>query len=296
MQEKRLPREFIRRMWRAIYEFDLLRAGDRVMVGLSGGKDSLFLLYALSIMRQHSPFPFEVGAVTVGMGFEGANADRSVLEDYCGAMEVPYFWEETEIGRLVFGSGAEDPAEAKDPCARCSYFRRAVLTRATAQRGYNRLALAHHHDDAVVTFLMSILYSGQIRTFTPKTEMERSGITVIRPLVYLREYEVRKGLGFSGMEPVKSRCPLDRGTQRQEVKDLVNSLTRKNRFVYTNVAAAMRSGRPMELWPPPLTSDEKRRLNFGAWGRYTGEGGQDFEPDGAGNRPENATKAPREGP
>lgn len=274
MQEKRLPREYIRRIWRAIYEFALLEPGDRVLVGFSGGKDSLFLLYALSVLREHPPFPFELGAVTVDMGFDGGQEDREILADYCQRLGVPFHWIKTGIAGIVFNPDAV----SKDPCAKCSLFRRAVLAEGTAERGYTKLALAHHHDDAVETFLMSIIYSGQIRTFAPKSHMGRSGVTVIRPLAYLREHEVRKGAALSGLEPLKSRCPLDRHTKRQEIKDLLARLTHENRFVYTNVAAAMRAGRPIELWPAALTSENKRRVNFGAWGKTPVDGCPPKEP------------------
>lgn len=278
MPDRSLPREYIRRIWRAIYEFNLIEPEDRVLVGLSGGKDSTFMLYALSILREHPPFPFELGAITVDMGFPGGGEDRPLLERYCQSLGLPFIWVETNIAAVALEAGEGKP---KDPCARCSYFRRAVLAENAVKHGYGKLALAHHHDDAVETFLMSILYSGQIRTFTPSAHLDRSGITVIRPLVYLREGEVRRGSQLTGFEPLKSRCPRDRHTQRQRVKELLHELTRENRFVYTNVAAAMRAGRPLDLWPAELRPDEKRKANFGAWA-YTRKANGIERKDGSG--------------
>lgn len=303
MQEKRLPREYIRRIWRAIYEFGLLQPNDRILIGLSGGKDSLFLLYAMAVLREHPPFPFELGAVTIDMGFpeagvaakasdsgatsEGSNSsaapgdndtgaaanvtassadsDRQILAQYCRDLDVPHIWVSTKIADAALGITADNKITGKDPCARCSHFRRAVLAETAVKHGYQKLALGHHHDDAVETFLLSILYSGQIRTFTPKAHMDRSGITVIRPLSYLREHEIKKGITLTGFTPLASRCPLDCTSQRAVVKNLLRELTRDNRFVYTNIAAAMRAGRPCELWPAALSTQEKRELNFGAW-------------------------------
>lgn len=267
MQEKRLPREYIRRIWRAIYEFGLLQPNDRILIGLSGGKDSLFLLYAMAVLREHPPFPFELGAVTIDMGFPetGTAADREALAQFCRELNVPYFWVPTKIADAALGISSDNKITGKDPCARCSHFRRAVLAETAAKHGYQKLALGHHHDDAVETFLMSILYSGQIRTFTPKAHMDRSGITVIRPLIYLREHEVKKGAALTGFTPLASRCPLDCTSQRAAIKNLLRELVHDNHFVYTNVAAAMRAGRPCELWPPALSAQEKQELNFGAW-------------------------------
>ncbi|HAH96574.1 MAG TPA: tRNA 2-thiocytidine(32) synthetase TtcA [Firmicutes bacterium] len=269
MQEKRLPREYIRRIWRAIYEFGLLEPNDRILIGLSGGKDSLFLLYVMAVLREHPPFPFELGAVTVDMGFpenvNTATSEREALAQYCRDLDVPYIWVPTRIAEAALGISSDNRVTGKDPCARCSHFRRAVLAETAAKHGYQKLALGHHHDDAVETFLLSILYSGQIRTFTPKAHMDRSGITVIRPLCYLREHEVKKGIALTGLTPLASRCPLDCTSQRAVVKNLLRDLAHDNRFVYTNVAAAMRAGRPCELWPPVLRPQERRELNFGAW-------------------------------
>ena len=123
------------------------------------------------------------------------------------------------------------------------------LVRFAREHGYNKVALGHHHDDAVETFLMSILYSGQIRTFMPKSYLDRTGVTVIRPLVYLREREIKKAVDFLPFTPVKPVCSIAGTSYRQKVKDLLRELTRDRRWVYTNLAAAMREGNPIQLWP-----------------------------------------------
>jgi tRNA(Ile)-lysidine synthase TilS/MesJ len=165
-------------------EFSMLGPGDRCLVGLSGGKDSAFLLYALAALRQTAPFQFDLAAATIDPMFDpNFPADR--LRQLCESLGVPFFLEQSNFAQLAFA-----PSE-QNPCPRCAYFRRGALNRIAKREGYNRLALAHHHDDAVETFLMSILYAGQIKTFTPVTQQERSELLVIRPLIYLRESQIR---------------------------------------------------------------------------------------------------------
>jgi tRNA 2-thiocytidine biosynthesis protein TtcA len=249
---KVLPKTYVRKIWRAIMEFDMLGPGDRCLVGLSGGKDSSFLLYALAVIREHAPFQFDLAAVTIDPRFdENFPADR--LRQLCAELEVPFFLERLNLAKVAFA-----PSE-QNPCARCAYFRRGALNRIARREGYDRLALAHHHDDAVETLLMGILFSGQIKTFGPVTVQDRSELTVIRPLIYLREAEIKRAYRFFEWQPIENPCPLDGKSTRQKVKELLRELGRENRFVYDNVSAAMR--RPLdqiELWPPELSREEMR--------------------------------------
>jgi tRNA 2-thiocytidine biosynthesis protein TtcA len=261
MAKKRLtlPGGYTRKLLRAIREFDLIRPGDRVLIGLSGGKDSVFLTYALSILQKQRMIPFELGALTVDLGFDG-EFNLEAIEAFCDRLEVAFYSRKTEIAKYALG--AENP---EGPCATCSFLRRGAMNRFARENGYNAVALAHHHDDAVETFLMSIICSGQIKTFLPRTELDRSGITAIRPLVYFREAEIREAVALTGFEPVPSPCPLDGRTKRAETKELIRSLTRHDPRVFHNLAAAMREGRPPELWPPELGWEEiqKRRMGKG---------------------------------
>lgn len=248
-----LPKSYVKRIWRALMEFDMLRPGDRCLVGLSGGKDSSFLLYALAVIREHAPFAFDLGAVTIDPMFD-ANFPGDRLRELCSRLGVPFLLEQVNLAEIAFA-----PSE-QNPCPRCAFFRRGALNRIAQREGYNRLALAHHHDDAVETFLMSILFSGQIKTFTPVTRQDKSGLTVIRPLVYLREWEVKAAYRFFEWEPIHNPCPLDGKSTRQQVKELLRELGRANRSVYDNVSAAMRlSLDRVELWPPELTRDAMRQ-------------------------------------
>lgn len=247
-----LPKNYVKKIWRALMEFDMLQPGDRCLVGLSGGKDSSFLLYALSVIREHAPFAFDLAAVTIDPMFD-ANFPGDQLQALCDRLGVPFILEQVNLAEIAFA-----PSE-QNPCPRCAFFRRGALNRIAQREGYNRLALAHHHDDAVETFLMSLLFSGQIKTFTPVTDQDKSGLTVIRPLIYLREWEVQAAYKFFDWEPIHNPCPLDGKSTRQNVKELLRELGRANRSVYDNVSAAMRIPlNRVELWPSELTRDEMR--------------------------------------
>ncbi len=251
-----LPRTLTRKLLKAIKEFDLIRPGDRVLVGFSGGKDSAFLVYALSILQQHEIFSFEIGALTIDLGFE-TSFNLGPLAEFCKSLGVKFHSLRTEISHYAFG---EDNPEG--PCATCSFLRRGAMNRFAGENGYNVVALAHHHDDAVETFLMSIIFSGRIKTFLPRTELERSKITVIRPLVYCREEEIKDAVEMIGFLPVPSPCPISGNTKRAETKELIRNLTRYDYRVFWNLAAAIREGRPLELWPPELSLEEKKRRNI----------------------------------
>jgi tRNA(Ile)-lysidine synthase TilS/MesJ len=251
-----LPRTYTRKLLRAIREFDLIRPDDRVLVGFSGGKDSSFLLYALSIFQRHQIIPFELGALTIDLGFE-TPFNPEPPADFCRALGVKFHFFKTEIAKYAFSE--ENP---EGPCATCSFLRRGTMNRIAGEHGYNVVALAHHHDDAVETFLMSVIFSGQIKTFLPRTELDRTGITVIRPLVYFREAELRKAIEFTKFQPIPSPCPADGLTKRAEIKELIRKLSRHDKKIFHNLAAVIREGRPMELWPAELSREEKRRRNL----------------------------------
>lgn len=257
MKESRLtlPRALTQKLLRAIREFDLIRPGDRVLLGFSGGKDSAVLLYALAIMQKYRIIPFELAALTVDLGF-ATEFNRETMRQFCSSLAVPFHVKQTEIAKYAFSE-----ANPEGPCATCSFLRRGALHRFARENGYNVVALAHHHDDVVETFLMSIIFSGQIKTFLPRTELERSGITAIRPLAYFREAEVRAALPLTGFTPVPSPCPVDGRTKRAEVKALIRNLSQHDPRIFSNLAAALRQGRPLELWPAELSREEidKRR-------------------------------------
>ena len=198
-------------------DFQLIEDGDHIAVGVSGGKDSLLLLHALSLYRRFSHKHFSLTAVTVTMGLEPF--DLSGISALCAGLDVPYVIRETRIGEIIFSLRRE-----KNPCALCSKMRRAVLASVCREQGCNKLALGHHREDVLETLLMSLLYEGRFRTFHPKTLMSRTGITVIRPLVYLPEFHVKHMLKTLCLPVVSSPCPVDGETKREEMKELLRKL------------------------------------------------------------------------
>lgn len=238
-------------------EFSMLAPGDRCLVGFSGGKDSAFLLFALAALKEKAPFDFELAAATLDPMFD-RDFPATKIEDLCASLGVPLFLERRNLAKLAFAPGKQNP------CARCAFFRRGALNRIARRQGFNKLALAHHLDDALETFLVSIFYSGQLKTFTPVTHQDRSGITVIRPLIYLREGQIENADCFE-WEPVPSGCPLDGHSARQKVKDLLARLALENADIYSNVLAAMRSSADeRQLWPRPARREEMKG-KYQAW-------------------------------
>jgi len=255
-----LPRGIIRKVQRAVVEFDLLQPNDRVLVGLSGGKDSTLLLYSLAVLSKHLPFPVDVAAFTVDLGFKPQEEmDLSPLRAMCQELGVPFDTFRAELADDILNNPAQNP------CARCSYFRRAIIHNYARKHGFNKVAFAHHYDDAVETFLMGILYSGQISTFLPATYLDRTGVTVIRPLVYLREKDIKSTIKKMGITPMPSPCPRDGLTKRAAVKELIRNLSRENQDIFEHLAAAMRSGRNMQLWPRELSKEEIRAKSNKFW-------------------------------
>lgn len=228
-------------------DFSLIENGDRIAVGVSGGKDSLLLLHALNLYRKFSHKDFTVTAVTVTMGLEPF--DLSGIRALCKSLEIEYVIRETQIGQIIFEYRKE-----KNPCALCSKMRRAVLANTCLEIGCGKLALGHHREDAIETLLMSLFHEGVFKTFHPKTTMSRTGVTVIRPLVYLPESHVVHMSKTLQLPVVLSPCPADGNTAREEMKDLLRRL----RGVYPDASErflhALRKGH-YDLWQNENESD-----------------------------------------
>lgn len=253
-----LPQQYYSRLWRAILEFGMLSADDRILIGLSGGKDSTFLTYALACLRQHAPMPFTIAAITVDPLFT-TDFDPQPIADFCTDLAIPFHTVKVNIAGLI------EQNNGKDPCYTCSFFRRGAINKFAVEHGFNKVAYAHHHDDAVETFFMSLLCSGQLTTFQPVTYLERTGLTVIRPLVYFRERELTNTPRFHGFTPIASPCPLNGKTKRQEIKELIASLETVDKAVYTHLAAAMRQSSATCLWPPVASREEMRQKHLTFW-------------------------------
>jgi tRNA 2-thiocytidine biosynthesis protein TtcA len=223
-------------------DYEMLSPGDRVAVGVSGGKDSVALLAALAYLRRYHPSRFELEAITVDMGLP--DMDFAPVAALCRELEVPYTIIKTDIREVVF-----DIRKEENPCSLCSKMRRGALNDAIKARGCNKLALGHHFDDAVETFLMSLVFEGRLSCFKPKTYMSRADVTQIRPMLYLGEGTVRNLVDSLGLPVVPTTCPEDKESKRAEVKALIATLSEQYPDLRDKVFGAMQR-LPLEGWAP----------------------------------------------
>ncbi len=219
---------------RAITDFKLIEAGDRVAVGLSGGKDSLTLLYLLAAFRRFSPQPFELYAFTVDMGLGFLEEEVSALRAWCGELEVPLRIDRTDIGQILFEIRRE-----KNPCSLCSKLRRGALNGLARSAGCNKLALGHHRDDFLETFFLSLIYEGRLSSFAPKSFMSRAGITLIRPMLYLEEKNIRAYAAEQRFPLLHNPCPANHFTRREFMKDLLADLQKEIPFAKERIFGAL---------------------------------------------------------
>ena len=226
---------------KAVDEYALIDDGDKIAVGISGGKDSLTLLYALSELRKFYPKKFEVYALTVHLGIEGM--DFSEIGKLCDKLEVPYYIIETEINDIVFNIRKE-----ANPCALCAKLRKGAFNNKALELGCNKIAYAHHRDDVNETFMMSLIYEGRIHTFSPMSHLDRTNLTLIRPLLFAPEAEV---IGFAKrykLPVVKNLCPADGVTKRQETKELIKQINSEAPGFHTRLFSAIANGN-VDDWP-----------------------------------------------
>ena len=228
-------------------DFHLIGDGDRVAIGVSGGKDSLLLLHALSLYRQFSHKNFTLQAITVDNGL--GSPDYSAVSSLCDSLDIPFRIVETQIGDIIFNYRKE-----KNPCALCAKMRRAVLANTCLELNCNKLALGHHRDDAINTLLLSLFHEGRFRTFHPCTTMSRTGITVIRPLVYLPESHVKHMQKVLDLPVVQSACPADGKTEREKM----SLLLREIRTVFPDAPERLLHAlqhEPYDLWQKNPTEE-----------------------------------------
>ena len=227
---------------RAADDYHMIQEGDRIAVGISGGKDSLTLLYALHGLQRFYPQHFELHAVTVDLGFQ--NLDLSRIESICrDELQIPYTIVKTDIADVIF----EQRKEA-NPCSLCAKMRKGALNDAIKKEGCNKVAYAHHKDDVVETMLMSLIFEGRFHTFSPVTYLDRTGITVIRPLLYMNEADVIGFVNKNQVPVVKSPCPADGHTKREYVKQLLRQLNLENPGVTERMFTAITTGN-LQGWP-----------------------------------------------
>lgn len=220
---------------KAINDFEMINEGDKVAVGLSGGKDSILTLITLAKLKDFYPKKFEVIAITLDMGNEGF--DVTPLRKICEEYGVQYIVEKTHIKEIVF-----DIRNEKNPCSLCANLRRGVLYDTAKKYGCNKVALGHHMDDVMETFMMSLIYEGRVHTFLPITYLSRKELYVIRPMIYTPESEIRHLVKKYGIEIVKNNCPANGETKRQYVKELIAEISKENKGVRESMfGAIMRS-------------------------------------------------------
>ncbi len=234
--------EFTGTVRRAVDDYDMIQAGDKVAVGVSGGKDSMLLLLALNHLKSFYPKPFELSAVTIELGFEGM--DFTPVKEMCAELSIPYACLKTDIKEIVF-----DVRKEENPCSLCAKMRRGALNDAIRERGIAKLALGHHFDDAVETFMMSLLFEGRLSCFKPVTYLDRSGVTQIRPLVYAGEQKIANVAAALELPIVENPCPQDKGSKRWEIKALLKGMCAEYPDMKSKIFGAMQR-LPLDGWQP----------------------------------------------
>lgn len=200
---------------RAINQYKMIKDGDKIAVGVSGGKDSVTLLKLLAEYQKFSPEKFELIAITVDLRFNGKPMDTAPIQKLCDELNVKYVVEETDIGQIVF-----DARKESNPCALCSKMRKGALYNCATNNGCNKVALGHHKDDLIDTMFLSLFYEGRLSTFAPKSYLNRTGLTMIRPLIFTNEKDITP---YARELPViKSCCPANKTTKRERIKEIIS--------------------------------------------------------------------------
>jgi len=225
---------------RACDDYNMIEDGETIAVGVSGGKDSLVLLCALVDLRRYHPKRFNLHAVTLAMGFK--DMDFAQIKELCKKLDVPYTLKEADIARIVF-----DERKEKNPCSLCAKMRRAALCNMITELGIKKIALAHHHDDAIETFLLSLLYEGRLHCFQPVTYLDKTEITQIRPMLYVGEKAIIKLVETQKLPIVKNTCPMNGVSKREEVKTLIKKLSAAHPDIRTKIFGAMQRF-PLSGW------------------------------------------------
>lgn len=224
---------------RCVEDYNMITPGETIGVGVSGGKDSLVLLQLLAGLRQYSDFQLEAVTIDMGLGM-----DYSGVQAFCDRLQVPYTIVKTQIAPIIF-----DHRKEKNPCSMCSKMRRGALNQAILDRGIRKIALGHHYDDAVETFVMSLIYEGRISCFQPVTDLDRTGVIQIRPMLYIHERTVDNFATRMELPVVENRCPVDKNTKREEIKQLVYDLSKTYPDLKERIFGAMQR-LPLPEWEP----------------------------------------------
>lgn len=223
----------------AIQDFDMIQDNDKIAIGLSGGKDSLTLLHILKNYQRFSPQKFELVAITLNPG----GVDNSPLYKLCEELDVEFHEVQTNIKEIVF-----DIRKEKNPCSLCANLRRGALNGTAKELGCTKVALGHHKDDAIETFLMSMVYEGRVSCFSPKSTMDKQDITIIRPMIYIEEWMTKKATKEYNYPVIKNPCPADGLTKRQDIKELVTRLNKEIPGSKKNIFGALNNSDKLFIW------------------------------------------------
>ena len=205
---------------RAVDDYKMIEENDKIAIGLSGGKDSISLLLALSDLRKFYPKKFDICAITVSLGFDGS--DFTPMEELCKKIDVDYHVIDTQIGEIIF-----DARKESNPCSLCAKMRKGALNNKADELGCNKIALGHNRDDIIETFMMSLIFEARINTFQPVSFLEKKKLFSIRPLMYVPESDIKGYIRKNNLPIIKNLCPANGNTKRQEMKDLIKDLCRK---------------------------------------------------------------------
>lgn len=225
---------------KAVDDYKMIEKDDKIALGISGGKDSLTLLYAMHGLKRFYPVPFTLEAISVDLGI--AETDYTKIQALCDSMEIPFHVVKTQIGEIIF-----DTRKETNPCSLCAKMRKGAFNDKAKELGCNKLAYAHHKDDVIETLLMSLIFEGRYHSFSPVTYLDRSDITLIRPLIYVNECDV---IGFKNkydLPVFKNPCPADGYTKREYTKDLIKKLTEENPGLRERLFHAVTDG-PLPAW------------------------------------------------
>lgn len=228
-------KKILSRVRRAVDDYQMIEAGDKIAVGVSGGKDSLTLLCALAGLKRFYPKPFEVMAVSLNMGFEGVSFDA--VKEFCCEMDVPYVVKDTDIAEVIF-----DVRKESNPCSLCAKMRRGGVNDLAAELGCNKVALGHHNEDVLETFFLSLFFEGRLNCFSPVTYLSRRDIHVIRPMVYVPEGEIKGFARRQNLPIVHNPCPMDGVSKRQDMKNFIAGKMKEDKFFKTKIMHAIQTG------------------------------------------------------
>ena len=222
-------------MRKAIEEYKMIEEGDKIAICLSGGKDSITMLYAFKSLQRFYPKKFEIIAISIDPGFEFF--DTQLLQNTCDNLEIPLFIEKSNAKEIVF-----DIRNEKNPCSLCANLRRGILNSVAIREGCNKIALGHNEDDVLETFFLNLLYGGALNTFAPISYMDRSKITLIRPMIYIPEKEIRKFIRRNNIEVMPKVCPMDGKSKREDMKILISDFEKQIPTIRANLVGAIKRG------------------------------------------------------